>query len=419
MKRITSFIVLTVLLFAGVTPAIAQGVPYVIDSTRPISSELRGWLDDWLAVDPPSDAPYYIVTYTRSRGMDTLVSLVGVASAEWSLDEDAALWMGTVVVDEYGEVSPFSQEQAQARKAAGLMSVRMEAGGGSYVMFPFAQGTVAQFGILGVHGEGEYGTSGMVFIDLVSGDDMGATAAPPNVYAADAGTIDYVCDDGISVAVRTYNETTDDYFLYAHLLDNANLEIDEAFGQGELIGALKYGTYTGGSPSCGSAQQHANHYHVHWGFVPAAGMYQVGSCILTLSTQVWQCGDKTVKVGDFLAGGGGYGEPGNTNNQSGTGTAVKDPTFFDYILAGIVGLVSRSIFDLLPAHQPLQYTYVVKNIAELFFRLVYVFVQSNLALRFPFLVILYALGLRAAMLVFYIPALILRVIKWLVPVFGA
>lgn len=424
MKHALNLIVVFAVLFSAVTPAFAQGTPYIIDSMKPIPVELRGWLNDWLAVDPPSDAPYYIVTYSKDRGVDVVVSLVGVDLAspdeEWSLDDaEKTIWIGTVVVNNSsGEVSPFSPP-VTAKKAPGLMSFSLAPGGGSYVAFPFAYGMVAQYGPRGVHGSGDYGTSGMLFVDLVSGDDMGATAAPPYVYAADAGTVDYVCDDGTTVAVRTFNSTSGDYFLYAHLLDNANLEMSHAFGAGELIGSLKYGSFDPPGSNCGWAEQHAKHYHVHWGFVPANGMYQVGSCILTISSQVWQCGDKTVKIGDFLSGGGGFSTPGSSSGTSGAGATVNDPTFFDYVIAGIVTVVSRGIFDLLPSHQPFQYTYMITNIVTMFFRLLWVLVASNISLRWLFIVLLVGFSFKAVMGLAWFGAFLLKTWKSLVPILGA
>lgn len=421
MKKIVSITLLFVM-FASVSPAVAQGeTPYVVDSTRPISAELRHALDAWLAVDPPSNAFYYIVTYTEDYTAYWAVSLVGVnlqaPDEPWSLeDTEKTVWMGSVIVDKTsGQVSPFRE----VAKAHGLAAMRLVAGGGSYVAFPFAQGTSALYGPRGVHGSGDYGTSGMLFVDLVSGDDMGATAAPPYVFASDAGEIDYVCDDGVSVAVRTYNNSTGDYFLYAHLVDNANLVLSTAFNRGEMIGDLKYGTFQGGSPTCGWADQHANHYHVHWGFVPAAGKYQVGACILTVSTQAWQCGDQKIGVGGYLVGGGGFSVPGQSGGTSGAGATVSDPTFFDYMLGGVVGLVSRSIFDLLPSHTPMKYTYAVFNAVEFFFKIVYVLVQSNLSLKWVFIIMLYAFTVKTTLFAVSLIPLFFRAIKWLVPIFGA
>jgi hypothetical protein len=209
-------IIITLLVLAFASPAFAQDeAPYIIRSTRPISGDLRAALDSWLANTPPSNAPYYIVTNTSYKGGVTRVSMVGVTiespDAAWSFEDgDHTVWLGSVSVSEDWIVT-YEPPLVSVPKMA---MPDMAAGGGSYLAFPFAAGTSAQYGPRGVHNAG-YGTTGLVAVDLVSGDDMGATAAPPYVYAADAGTVDYVCDDGVSVAVRTFNASTGDYISHA------------------------------------------------------------------------------------------------------------------------------------------------------------------------------------------------------------
>lgn len=415
MKKLYLFI-LSAMLFVNVLPVLAQGeAPYVLGSTRPISGDLREYLDEWLAVDAPSTAFYYFVTYSKDRDVYWITSLVGVnldsPSDTWSLDDyDTIVWIGTVRVNKIGgDVSPYP-EKALTR-APGLSNMKSAAGGGLYVDFPFQAGTTALYGPLGVHGEGQYSTSGMYFIDLVGGDDMGASIMPPYVYASDAGTVDYVCDDGVNVAIRTHNSDTGDYFMYAHLLDNASLDYDVEFAHGETIGTLKYGTFTGGSPSCGGADQQSDHYHVHWGFVPAGGSYRVAQCSLDMSSEVWQCGDEQIRIGGYLTGGAGTGIAGGSDG----GETASSPSFFDYILGGIVGLVTRSIFDLLPAHEPFKYTYAIFNTLGFFFKITYVLVQSNLSLRWIVIVIVYAFTVKVTMGAISITPSIFRVAKWIVP----
>lgn len=84
--------------------------PYVIHSTNPISEELTDQLNAWLAVDPPSSAAYYIVTYAKQMPALTQVSLAGVdldsptLDEDWSLFEngDQVVWIGSVTVLEDG-----------------------------------------------------------------------------------------------------------------------------------------------------------------------------------------------------------------------------------------------------------------------------------------------------------------------------
>jgi hypothetical protein len=431
-----TIVFMLVLSLVWVVPVSAQEPPpFVAQTVKPISSELKDALDAWLAVSPPSDAPYYIVTYTRTRGTDTVVSLAGVdlpsPDAEWSFEDGTTtVWIGTVIVSDVGEVSPLSVAMTTPRRDlfASISRAPLPApGGGSYLTFPFQQGSTAMYGPRGVHDAG-YGTSGMVAVDLVGGDDMGASAMPPYVFASDAGIVDYVCDDGTSVAVRTYNEDTGDYFIYAHMLDNENLEIDVEFGAGEMLGSLKYGSFDPTHPNCGWAEQASNHYHVHWGIVPASGRYQAAGCLLTVSSQTWDCGGgETVRVGEYLAGGGGYtgGTSTTGSGQDGTagtgsaGVALNTPTFWDYMLAGLLSIVDKGLIQLLPEHEPFEFTYVIFNVISLVFRMVWVFAASNVSFVWLFRVILVGMTVKAVFGILWVVAFIFKAWKSVVPILGA
>lgn len=411
MKR---FSLLSFLILLLAFPAHAQSAaPYIVSSTKPMPTELRTMLNNWLAATPPSDAPYYVVTYWKVRGNETVVSLAGVNLATpetaWSL-EDGAQWLGTVTVSAAGDVSPLSLT-TQARSGGGVSFLPRLAGGGAYVAFPFASGSAAQYGPRGVHGSGDYGTSGMLAVDLVGGDGMGASSMPPYAYASDGGAIDYVCDDGTSVAIRTHNSSTGDYFLYAHLLDNSNLAIGHEFGQGELLGSLKYGTF---DDTCGWAQQQATQYHIHWMFIPSGGKFQVGSCTLKVSTQVWDCGGETIKTGNYLTGGGGFANPGNTSGTSGAGSAVTDPTFWDYILVALVAIVDP-FKKMLPSHTSFAYVYMISNVSDIVIRLGWVLVRSNINLGPMMAAIGFSFILSLARLALWVFTLPPRLLKWLVP----
>ena len=282
-------------------------------------------------------------------------------------------------------------------------------------MFPFRNN--AQYGPKGVHNAG-YGTSGLVAVDLVGGDDMGVGIMPPNVYAADKGTVDYVCTDAIQTAVRTHNSATGDYFIYAHMRTNSSLVEGHSFAQGEMMGSLKYGTF---DDTCGYASQNATQYHVHWAFAPKAGKFQVGSCILTVSTQTWACGSTVVHTGQFLAAGGGFvagGEGGSGTSGAGS-TVVSDPTFWDYILNGFLSIVDNGILKLLPEHNPFQYTYMLFNVIEIVLRLAWVLAASNINLGPLAAVMVLSIGIRAAFSIIWFIAFLFKAWKSLVPVLGA
>jgi len=421
MKRIARIAFAAIILFVA-SPVFAQGEPpIVIHSTKPISPELTAALDAWLAVDPPSDAPYYIVTYSKTRpNGETQVSLAGVQldapelPEDWSLFEnmDSVVWIGSVTVEEDGSVFPFTP--AQARAAGKLALPVVPAGGGSYVAFPFSSGTGMIYGPRGVHGAGDYGTSGMVAVDLVSGDDLGADAAPPYAYASDDGTIDYICDDGTTVAVRTHNTSTGDYFIYAHLLDNAGLAIDEEFTRGQQLGSIKYGNF---DDDCGWAAQQEDHYHIHWMFTPSGGSFQAEGCILSTSSQKWTCGNDTIGTGGWLYGGGGYGS--GLDDLTGKAGGTPEPSFWDGVVVAFISIFDRGLLKLLPSHNPFGFLYALLATVRLVLRVVYVLAYGNLNVGPFFAAMLWGLAVNSIMSVIWFASFLLKAWKSLVPILGA
>ncbi|MEP7135808.1 MAG: hypothetical protein ABI904_12835 [Chloroflexota bacterium] len=381
-------------------PAVAQGeTPYIIRSTKPISDELRAQLDAWLAIDAPSSAHYYIVTYWKQKLGYMVVSLVGVdlasPDAAWTFTEDPSAWMGTVKVLADGSVSPLSVAMQAPLKVWAIP--KLAAGGGSYVAFPWQAGTAVMYGPRGVHGDGDYGTSGLVAVDLVSGTDLGPSAANDGVYASDVGTVDYVCEDALTVAVRTHNETTGDYFVYAHMLANDNLDYDVNFARGELMGSLKHGSF---NDTCGWAEQAPNHWHVHWMFEPASGSFRAEDCRLTVSTEKWDCSGKTVGTGQSIYGGGGFGSASQSASGLGTagsGIADTQATFWDYLLGGMIFMFDKLFVEQLPEHTSAKFVYVMYNAVEIVFRLSRVLVYQSINIAPLVDAIKFVIGLNLAM----------------------
>jgi hypothetical protein len=414
MNRKLKIVLIALAIILVASPACAQGeTPRVIHSTKPISAELTTQIDAWLADSPPSDALAYVVTYSKSIGASTQVSLAGVnvttLPEEWSLFEsgDTVVWIGTVTVDGSGNVTPLTETQAQ--HSARLAMPQMPSGGGSYVAFPFQAGKAMLYGPRAVHGSGDYGTSGMLAVDLVSGDDLGASAAPPYAYASDSGTIDYICDDGTTVAVRTHNATTDDYFLYAHLLDNASLYIGSAFAHGQQLGSIKYGSF---SDSCGWAEQQSDHYHVHWMFEPAGGAFAVENCTLYVSTKKFKCGSETIGTGGWLRGGGGYGV--GVDDFTG-GQAVLERTFWDYALDAFL-LVFHDLKRLLPEHTPIPFVYAIVGTLRMMLRVVWILHQSGTFNIFPLIsVTLWSITLETVLFAVKSWGLLWRLVKLVLP----
>lgn len=421
MKKLTYIFLLLFVLSFIPAQAHAQGTPVVLWSTLPMGDELREYINAWLAVDPPSDAPYYIVTNWKTKNGLSRVSLLGVSSqvekSTWSFEENgnSIVWMGSVKVDSAGTVELISKPTPQAMNRMSAPPPTVPgAGGGTYVAFPFQAGKAMIYGPRAVHGSGDYGTNGMLAVDLVSGDDLGPGAAPPYVYASDAGTIDYVCADATNVAVRTYNASTGDYFVYAHLQDNENLIEGTAFTRGQLIGSLVYGTF---DDNCGWAQQQEDHYHLHWMFVPSNNAYQAEGCILSISTKKWTCGTETIGTGGWLKGGGGSGT--GLDDVTGSSGAYASLGFWDYFLNGLLQVFSVTLLANMPTHQEVEYLYTITNTISLVIKIAYVLLRSNINIIPMILVLFVGFQFQLFMFLVWFLSSLLKAWKSLVPILGA
>jgi hypothetical protein len=414
MKRVNILLTVAVIglfVFSMCTPVRAQSQTTLI-SLHPMSVEVRAALETWLATSAPVEAPYYAVTYIEQSGFDFFVSLAALnlssPDEEWHFVEEGStpskvLWIGSVKVLANSTIQPLFEPVAHAPRLAKLR----EAGGGSHVLFPFDAGSFVIYGPRAVHGSGDYGTTGMVAVDLVSGDDMGGSAASAAVYASDSGTVDYVCDDGTTTAIRTHNTGTGDYFVYAHMLDNANLSMSHEFAQREYIGALKYGTF---DDTCGWAEQANDHYHNHWMFAPASGSFRAEGCILSTSTQKWTCGTQTVGVGGKLFGGGGTN--GGIDDPGGDGGTNQEAGFWDGMLIAFVTIFDQGAMKLLPQHNsPTVMLFGILNMVRIFFRLVWTLTKFNLNLGPVMALVFVAIASKLMFGVIWVVFAILRTVK--------
>lgn len=221
-----------------------------------------------LANNPAPDAGYYAITNYTTRQVVTVVSVAALRQEAdpqaWNLDD--AIWLGTVALsgDTFAvtgsqEYSALTQDVFYGDLPANRPGITAEGGeDGPYLdspMLPFKPGTRVIFGTRGVHPAG-YSRTGWVAVDLVSGSDLGATAATNEVYGAKDEEITYVCRDNNSIAVLT------DTFIYAHMVDNPALQEGYNIRRGVMFGTMVVGSFT---DSCGWASQQPNHWHLHFG----------------------------------------------------------------------------------------------------------------------------------------------------------
>ncbi len=390
--------------------------PEVIGGTVSISAELRANLEAYLQDFPPSPARFYAPTYVQNAGPSMLVSLAAldIASPEdpWTIegsDDRAAnvIWAGTVRIYADGTGTLFSSRVSGfARHAPKLAAPLFAPGGGAEIHLPFDFGKSMMYGVRLVHGEGDYGTSGMYAVDLVGGPSLGSNVASSSIFASAAGTVDYVCADDHSTAIRTYDAVADNTFVYAHLIDNELLVLDQVFSTGNLIGALQPGTY---DDDCGWTEQDPDIYHIHWMFEPADGLYRVGNYTIKLSDKKIHAGDKVYGAGSWIlndSSGTGYDNPGSTGSAGGT------PNFWDGITRAIV-LRAAKIADALPRPN----TAVISTIhsaattASLFFRLTWILVRGSLHLSFLWLIFGAIIAVRMAFLVPWLVMWVIRVVR--------
>lgn len=274
---------------------------------------------------------YFAVTDVYKDGKWEFISIIGLVEFDenvgWFLEDGA--WFGVVLLTNDGqenwygamdgtsEFSTLLQEipnnilgEKEKRNIDSLSQSTTDSF--STYIFPWQVGTKMFYGSAGIHENGFSGVvSGWKAVDMLSDGDTAAGHAPNRLLASETATINYVCNDGTSVAVRMGN------FFYTHLVYNTNLYYGKTFNQGDEMGQMKSGTF---SENCGYANQGSNWFHVHWGF-PNSDL-PVGDWTLSMTTQNWTNGSTTISPGNgWITSGssGGSGPSGFTfcANESG------------------------------------------------------------------------------------------------------
>lgn len=387
----TFFIFLTVFALVCLTlptTASAQGrTASVVDTTVDVSPAIRSAIDAWLAVSPPVALPYYAINYVHQRGEDTFVSLAALnivhPTDTWHITDSSVAWIGSVLVHADQSVSRYDLLPA---KRPGLQKVfaipSFAPGGGADVRWPWQGGEKLMYGEEGVHaagGGGAYAT-GFDAVDFLGGNDLGSGVASDMVFAAFAGTVDYVCSDPTTTLIRTTDTASGNRFIYAHLLDNANLIENHVFAKGASIGTVKHGSF---DDNCGWAEQQDTHYHLHFGFEAANNAFRMENCILNIDTEKWTCGAKTVSPGEYLLN--------VDTNEGGGGISVTNPSFWDMVMVGFTQIWSDFVIKSLPDHKAMEFIYVLYNAVGLMLKIAYVMVYSNVNLDHLMAVIFVAL----------------------------
>ena len=417
MKNKLYLLLVMVLALLPVTPVFAQDpAPQVIAVTMPIADGVKEHVNAWLATAAPAQYPYWAITYAEQRGLGWLVSIAALSiedpAQKWYITDHAA-WLGTVMVYADGTVAIYADDPATTESTGAtfkLAALPAQQGGGAHLRFPWEEGGSMMYGPRGVHDAGGGGAyaEGFLAVDFVGGDDLGSGAASPKVYAADAGTVDYRCADGTSTLVRLHNEESGEYYIYAHLIDNANLVQDHEFSAGSFMGNLRYGTF---DDNCGWAEQQDDHYHLHFGFEAEGNSFRMEDCILNTGTEKWNCGNRVVSTGGFLVSNGAGGTGGSGS--------VNQPSFFDYFVAGVIDIYDTAILSILPDHQAIEFTNVLYETVSMTVKLAQILVYSNVNLGPLVTIVGIAFGIKMVLGLAEFVVFLFKAWKSLVPVLGA
>ena len=236
------------------------------------------------------------------------------------------------------------------------------------LVFPWRSGTWAEYGMAGIHDTPSSNPSSMLpgssAVDFVSGDTYGSSAMPPYAYAVAAGTVVSNCVGRINEGIRVDGPSGD--FLYWHLIPGQpNLAVGTTLQQGQEIGVLRYGTFN--DAPCGWASQSSTEYHIHFAFIPSGGYFQIGGCILDMSTQNWVCGTNTVGVLGHLMNGSIPGPAPTSSSPTQTpggptatpgppgpppGQPVGGEHVWNGLISGIISFINSNAKTILPAHTP-------------------------------------------------------------------
>lgn len=302
-----------------VTPTITP-TPYPItwaESVTVVSDPIRNAAGNLLYIDPPDDAtgPVWAATYIENYSSGWLLSvanLTGVESpyTEWNI-EDNLLWGGIIQVTKSGSI----YSAAYYTPAAGGDTADGTAG----LLFPWEPGKRTIYGVCGVHISCYTSdcVGGRCGIDFVSGTTLGTGYANDWVYAAQSGSITYVCNDGtsmgihVSTGLRYYHFSTGNAFVQGG-----------SVSAGAPIGYLRHGSFSG---ACGYASQQATNYHVHITFPQTSALW-MGTCTLNVSAETWACPGASVSAGQAMPiNSGGYVGPTAVIPTTGPGTPTITP----------------------------------------------------------------------------------------------
>lgn len=309
--------------FNTITPTSAEALTpkQLISGTVPVAPGAGDAILLALEAAPAVLAPdirYFAITNVRDLGKWVFVSIIGFVEYDetkgWFIEEGD--WFGLVLI-EIDESLGLKAAVQGTNEFSNLLGgipddgldglakqnldplLDKELSSQENTVFPWQPGTAMFYGSPGVQDFGSTDAFGAWrTVEFLSDGDLGAGHAPNSVLASQTATVNFICNDGISVAARIGN------FFYAHLLENPEVFIGNMFLQGAEIGQLKSGAFSG---RCGVANQEETWFRLRWGF-PEADL-NIEGWTLDALTQDWSDGSGTISPdGGWMTAGGSAGE---------------------------------------------------------------------------------------------------------------
>jgi hypothetical protein len=324
-------VLLLVLSLAAVPLIHALAVDVIwADGLVTLDTDLEDDIATLLETTPPdgSDGVIYAATYISGVDGDWNVSIINLVDVSAPYDdwnaETNGVWAGTVICSgtDPDWICDYMETPA--------------AGGSSGMILPWQSGYSAIYGTRGVHRDTNSIVAGSYAVDFVG--NGASDSMPANVVAVADGTITWVCSDGTSMAIKVAGGPVD--IAYFHFAPGQVFVNGDTVRQGEVLGQLKYGTFTGSG--CGWGSQSASEYHLHFVFLPTTGSYlEIGNCVLTISTQVFVCAGNSYGPLSRIPNGGASSSLDDLGTDTGTGSnaALGGARLWDGVLTGLTSML--------------------------------------------------------------------------------
>jgi hypothetical protein len=321
------------------------------DGPVTLSAALLEAIETLLTAEPVAEAESNIYAVTNISGIDTswnisIVNLVDVASPYTDWDQMTNVvwaWFVNCVGDEPTWSCTYYE---------------LPSGGGDGTLrFPWKTGYAAKYGVMGVHA-GAQMIPGSSAVDFFGSDALGANVMPPQAVAVADGTITSVCSDGTSMAIRVDGGPI--AVAYFHFDTGQTFVEGQTIQQGQVLGQLKHGTFTGSN--CGYGVQGAEQFHLHFVWLPTSpGFLEIGGCVLNISTSAFVCGADTYRTLTLIPNGGGTSNPDNPTVPGDGAVSGGGVHIWDGIVAAIVELNTSTISQYLPEQNPI-FGYIVQKV---------------------------------------------------------